>query len=393
MSDVIIIGASLSGAATAISLAKEGLSVTVVDRTRFPRRKPCGEGLSGRGQAELRAIGVDLSINSGLGHPLLGYRIVSPDSIHDITDYNGLQGVRRYDLDARLLDHLGTFPSARQRLDATVERVDADGKGFKVTIGGEVFSAPHLVIADGARSPTLKALGKPLVEPRFPRLGASSSWVISKGGIQPYVHIWLTDDGELYLTPLSDRGLNISALGSKRLIQRAAHPSLLSQLLSPLFQRLEIEAEMTAPPLGSGALNSSYHGAHFKGAFVVGDACESFDPCAGCGMTHALLSGRLAAHHIIQALKSSRREDELLAYARVRELEARGMRGYTRLTSLMMGTSMGRIALPLAASSGLAGMVSRAANSTTGPRPVRTVISLVGRTKGEGRIVQVAGTT
>ncbi|HEY3065554.1 MAG TPA: FAD-dependent oxidoreductase, partial [Methylomirabilota bacterium] len=44
--DVIVVGAGPAGAATAILLAERGLSVTVLDRARFPRPKLCGEYVS-----------------------------------------------------------------------------------------------------------------------------------------------------------------------------------------------------------------------------------------------------------------------------------------------------------------------------------------------------------
>jgi flavin-dependent dehydrogenase len=379
MSDVVVIGASLAGTATAITLAQQGVRVTLIDKSRFPRRKPCGEGLSGRGQHELRAIGFDVAQHPRLLQPLRGYKLLNATTAYTIPDDVGLIGIRRFDLDHKLLEVASNFSSITYRLGAPVDRLEADGRMFRVTADGDTFTSPYVVIADGVHSPALRALGRRITQPSFARLGSSSSWGITHGTISPFVHTSLIEGGEIYLTPLSERGLNVSLLGTKALIQRAAHPSLLVSLARPLFERLGIKAEMIAPPVGSRSLNSTYHGADYRGAFVVGDACESFDPCAGCGMTHALLSGRLAGHHIARALASSSRDEELVAYARARDLQARSMRGYTRLTSFMMGTKVGRLGLPLAASTGLACMVSQAAHSSRAPFPVKRLVSLVGR--------------
>lgn len=56
--DVIFVGAGPSGCATALHLARQDVSVLVVDRQRFPRDKVCGEGLMPHGVRELDALGL-----------------------------------------------------------------------------------------------------------------------------------------------------------------------------------------------------------------------------------------------------------------------------------------------------------------------------------------------
>ena len=46
--DAIVIGAGPAGSTTALRLAREGASVLLLDKARFPRDKPCGGGLTGR---------------------------------------------------------------------------------------------------------------------------------------------------------------------------------------------------------------------------------------------------------------------------------------------------------------------------------------------------------
>ena len=56
--DVVVVGGSLAGASTAIHLARLGLTVQVIDRAEFPRRKACGEGLFPRGVEALEHLGI-----------------------------------------------------------------------------------------------------------------------------------------------------------------------------------------------------------------------------------------------------------------------------------------------------------------------------------------------
>jgi flavin-dependent dehydrogenase len=378
MTHVVVIGASLSGSVAAISLAQQGVRVSLIDKAPFPRRKPCGEGLSARGLGELERIGIDITRYPDLAWGLKGYRINSGSSWSTISDRSGLVGIRRSELDAELISYASKLPLITIHQAITLDSIESDAEKFVITFGRHAITTPYVVIADGASSPTLRALGKKLAVPASPRLGASSSWQITRGTLEPYVHTSFISGGEMYLTPLSRGGVNISVLGSKTLIQRAVHPALLREIVKSVATQLNIEIEMTAPPLGSGSLNSRCHGGHFRGAFVVGDACETFDPCAGFGMTHATLSGRLAAEHILKAQSNSSRDGALQDYSAAREHIARPIRGFTRLTSTMMSSRLGRIGFPIAAKTGVAGMVSHAVHSTTNGEPLRSLLSLVG---------------
>jgi len=46
--DVIVVGAGPAGATTAFYLAQSGLDVLLLEKSRFPREKVCGDGLPPR---------------------------------------------------------------------------------------------------------------------------------------------------------------------------------------------------------------------------------------------------------------------------------------------------------------------------------------------------------
>ena len=133
---VLIIGASLAGTMAAISLAQAGVRVTLIDRSNFPRRKPCGEGLSARGQAELAAAGCSLA-DLGCSHQSLGgYRIYKGRRFLDIPERTGLVGVQRVDLDDRLLQRAGLYPNIEILLGAKATVMDIAPKVFDLSVNG-----------------------------------------------------------------------------------------------------------------------------------------------------------------------------------------------------------------------------------------------------------------
>ena len=85
--DAVIVGAGPAGAATAILLAEQGLSVVLLDRARFPRDKICGEYLSPEGTRILDRLGILARVAARGARPLRGMRILAPDGTLLVGDY------------------------------------------------------------------------------------------------------------------------------------------------------------------------------------------------------------------------------------------------------------------------------------------------------------------
>ena len=60
--DVLVVGAGPAGAAAAITLARAGRDVTLIDKAGFPRDKCCGDGLTTLALRELEGLGFDPSM-------------------------------------------------------------------------------------------------------------------------------------------------------------------------------------------------------------------------------------------------------------------------------------------------------------------------------------------
>ena len=77
--DAIIVGAGVAGAATATLLARAGWSVAVVEKTRFPRRKVCGECVAASNLPLLETLGVATSVFDKAGMALQNVALLHAD--------------------------------------------------------------------------------------------------------------------------------------------------------------------------------------------------------------------------------------------------------------------------------------------------------------------------
>ena len=69
--DVIVVGAGPAGSSCARRAAELGLSVTVLEKSAFPRSKPCGAGLTERSLRLLNGEQTPVERHWGQGKSLL----------------------------------------------------------------------------------------------------------------------------------------------------------------------------------------------------------------------------------------------------------------------------------------------------------------------------------
>ncbi len=74
--DVVVVGAGPAGSVAALAAVKEGASCLVLKARKFPRYKPCAEGITTRGQRLMKKIGLDPSpvVLSATKFSVLHYR-------------------------------------------------------------------------------------------------------------------------------------------------------------------------------------------------------------------------------------------------------------------------------------------------------------------------------
>jgi len=304
--DCAIVGAGPAGSAAALYLSRAGRTVALIDRAAFPRRKACGEGILPAGVAVLRELGV-YEEAAALGRTFRGVSYTTRAGLHERSRFPNGEGlaVPREELDHLLLRRAAAAPGVRVFENNGSHGVERHGAGVRVRLADRELTARRLIAADGAASPSLKALGVPRLGPEAKRYGLTAR--LKGVGTGDFVEIFLLDGGELYLTPLPGEGRVSAALllehhaisrgftGRETAFWRLArsHPAL-----APRLKR----ASLDGPVIGLGPLAGAPTLCEDGPWLAAGDAAGAVDPLVGDGISLALRGGRLAAQETDDAL-------------------------------------------------------------------------------------------
>jgi geranylgeranyl reductase family protein len=322
--DVIVVGAGPSGSTTAYYLAQAGLDVLLLEKSRFPREKVCGDGLTPRAVKALVAMGVPISEedgwlrNKGLRVISSGMRLELPWP--DLTTYPGYGLVRtRMDFDQRLAQR------AQQAGARLVEGVnvtgpvldDRTGRIIGVTArpdGGEqqVYRARLVIAADGNSSRLSVSMGLRKRDDR-PIGVAVRAYYTSPRTDDDYLESWLDlwDQDRLlpgygWIFGMGDGTSNIGLglLNTSTAFGHTDYHALLHRWLAGMPAEWGFTEENRVGPVRGAALPMAFNRTpHYtNGLLLVGDAAGMVNPFNGEGIAYAMESGEIAARVVTQAL-------------------------------------------------------------------------------------------
>jgi menaquinone-9 beta-reductase len=340
MADVLIAGGGIAGSSLAVMLGRAGLAVELFESGRFPKEKPCGEGLMPAGVGVLQRHGLAEAVG---GAPFRGVRYYSGRLVAEgrFPTAAGLpatgRGQRRYHLDHAL------FTAAAATLGVTAytgARVTAPlcegGRVVGMVVEGQQLRAPLVVVADGLHSRLRRQLGLEGPPPSRKRVGLRTHYRLALGQAQPpWVEIFLGRGYELYVTPLPCGELLVAGLAEQGAVVGGAEASMRRWLSEqPLLQaRLEGAEQITALS-GMAPLASRARVGVTRGAVLLGDAAGFLDPITGGGMAQALLTAELLAGYVARNLGTS--DSWVWQYERARSAM---LRDYRILTRMVLGLS------------------------------------------------------
>ncbi len=319
--DVVVVGGGPAGASAAITCARDGRRVVLVDKARFPRDKFCGDGLTTGALRLLEGLGLrPETVESWT--PATDVMVSSPSGRTVRLPLPRGQGVfaaiaRRADLDAALLQ-VAVDAGVRVLDGHAVVGVEQRADRVVVTADGvDELHARYLIAADGMWSPIRKLLGLGLDLSSSANtsgrqggtyLGewhAFRQYFTSVGPAARDLWVWFEPDilpGYVWSFPLPDGGANVG-FG----IQRGG--AVTTQDMKALWPEL-LRRPRIADVLGPDARAESAHRAWPIPARIddvpltagrtlfVGDAAAACDPMTGEGIGQALVTGIAAAKAI-----------------------------------------------------------------------------------------------
>jgi flavin-dependent dehydrogenase len=329
--DVRVVGGGVAGAATARLLAEAGHHVIVLDRARFPRDKPCGEGVMPTGVQLLDRLGVLARIPPEQRHVLrgVGFVVSGRDQVRgDFPDIGegftrGL-GVRRLVLDHQVLEHARGHPGVEVHESEPALDVRWPPGGLaEVSTARARYRARLVVGADGIRSLVRRARGLELPRGRRQRYGIRAHFTFPKGWSAPdYVMVYGDPGVECYTTPVSATELEVALL-----LERSWMKSFAGRLEAvydaylqdrPHLRAAIQDGRRTSAVLACGPFDVRVRSRVADRTILVGDAGGYLDPITGEGISLALQGAYWAAEVAADAL---RRDD--LSRARLRHYHTR----------------------------------------------------------------------
>lgn len=311
---VTIVGGGPSGCAAAITLARDGVQVTLIDKAQFPRDKCCGDGLTTGALRILDELDFDRSLVVDW-QPCDEVKLRTPAGrtvLLDLPKSNGLFAAiaPRMQLDDALL---------RQTNDAGVDV--REGTSFQsieendervvmtcTTSTGETvrLESDYLFAADGMWSPVRKHLGVG-IEGYLGEWHAFRQYVSNvTGEARHKLIVWFEPDllpGYAWSFPLPGNRANIGF----GVLRDDTHSV---QFMKKVWNDLKVRPHVV-DALGPNAIYEDRHTAWPIPARVddatkavgrvlfIGDAVCATDSLTGEGIGQALLTGQLAARAVL----------------------------------------------------------------------------------------------
>ena len=324
--DVAVVGGGPAGSAAAWQAAQTGARVVVLDKAKFPRDKPCGDGLTPRAVSFIQKMG--LAHDVAKFHRVNGARVFSPSEWQlsfprrpGMPDHGHV--ARRSELDTLLLDRAATVGAEMRQAAEVVGPVIDDGRVTGVTLkSGERVLADAVIAADGAYSPVKQALKLDSKYRGYSAIAIRAEMPVNgpdTDTLDIYLKLAFQGDqlpGYGWVFPLGGGRANIG-LGyctSYKYWHRINATQLLGELLSTLPRDWELPTldelrkskalQAWRLPMGFTAWPPWR-----PGVLLAGDALGAARPVSGAGISKALQSGLAAGECAVAALLNGGPDD------------------------------------------------------------------------------------
>ena len=330
--DVLVVGGGPAGSTLAWDLARNGVRVTVLERTRFPREKVCGDYVEPRGLRILRAMGTlerleergPLPISHSATYVDWKCRYRGEIPFYGLGDDLPPHGyiVARDELDDAMLA-TSAEAGATVHEETSVSSVAAGPGGVTVEAkrGAKTvrYRAKLVAGADGVNSVVARDCGLAGDDSRRVAV-AQRAYATVDGDVGEAAFFFAEDlfPGYGWLFPLAGgrANLGVGILSETRRRLDLHVPELFADFVAGLRDAHPRCAtlELCAAPIGGIVRTYGAAGPnHADAAVLVGDAGSFVDPMTGEGITPAMESALLASPVLRDALEAGRYDAAQLA--------------------------------------------------------------------------------
>ena len=341
--DVVVVGGSVAGCATATLLARRGVRVTLLEKASAPEhyKRMCTHFIVPGARPALRELGIDETLRDA------GAR---PNHSHVHTRYGWYSthaggheagwNLTRRKFDPLLRELATAEPLVDFRTGAAVTDVVREGGRVcgvraRTRDGDEQTLRARVVVAADGRSSQIARLagvpGRVLPHKRIGYFGYFEGLELETGVDSI---IWFGDPDANYAFP-NDDGLTVLAafVGHEQLAAFRADPyAALVRSFDGLERRPAIEqGRLVGKVLGKVDMPNVRRPAARPGLAFVGDAAQASDPLWGVGLGFALISASLLARALGPALAGGTDADTALR--RYRRDHARVLLGHHLMMS------------------------------------------------------------
>ena len=312
--DLIIVGAGPAGSIAALYAKRHGLISLLVDRSKFPRDKTCGDGLTPQSLEVVRDLGLEAELVSLPGAQFEKVVVGCPSGVTAEIDLRQAKNpasrtgyvIRRHVFDDFLFRHANAAATSCHE-DFLVEDIVVEDGTVRGVTGRhaatgkrETFHGRIVLGADGHSSVVARRLG--LYEADLENsCFAVRQYYRGVADLRDGIEVHFLDElnpGYLWIFPAEDGLTNVgvvmpsSDMKSKGINLTSAFAAIkASSPFDARFAQAEPVGRLTGGHLPLGSTHRRCHGA---GYMLVGDAAGVIDPFTGEGIANAMISSRIA---------------------------------------------------------------------------------------------------
>src|SRR5690554_1549344 len=308
--DIVIVGGGLGGLTAAFLLAKNGRSVSLIEKKTYPFHRVCGEYISN----EVRVFLQKENLFPFELYPaeVSQFRLTTAKgkTLEIRLDLGGF-GISRYVFD-RYLYQKAQSVGVSFRLQEQVLKTNFidEANHFELVLqSGETIHADHVIGAFGKRSALDRRLSRSFIHKRSPYIGVK--YHIKGDFARDTIAIHHFNGGYCGINPIENNAFNLCYLGNKQQLRDCGSiPKMEQRFLyqNKHLKKLFLDAAFVLDkPEVINEINFDPKLPVENHLLMVGDAAGMIAPLCGNGMAIAIHTGKLAAEALL--MNTSRSEE------------------------------------------------------------------------------------